>query len=145
MRAAQISGGQRRATCGRWASMGSASAAREKGEAGHDRALGVRRVVRGHAAAHLHGISEPDDLFTVIVNGTFDWVSPSRVARNGTLYREAGRINITSNARLQRDFSPLDPVCDCYTCATHPRAYVHVLFRVKQMLSATLATLHSPP
>jgi queuine tRNA-ribosyltransferase len=93
---------------------------------------------------HLLGISEPDDMFTAIENGvdTFDCVSPSRVARNGSLYIEDGRINIT-NARFKRDFGPLDECCDCYTCANYTRAYLHHLFRAKEMLSATLATIHN--
>lgn len=93
---------------------------------------------------HLLGISEPDDMFTAIENGadTFDCVSPSRVARNGSLYIEDGRINIT-NARFKRDFGPLDECCDCYTCAHYTRAYLHHLFRAKEMLSATLATIHN--
>lgn len=93
---------------------------------------------------HLLGISEPDDMFTAIENGTdtFDCVSPSRVARNGSLYIEDGRINIT-NARFKRDFGPLDGCCDCYTCTHYTRAYLHHLFRAKEMLSATLATIHN--
>ena len=97
-----------------------------------------------HLPRHLLGISEPDDMFTAIENGTdtFDCVSPSRVARNGSLYTERGRINIT-NARFKRDFGPLDEDCDCHTCAHYTRAYVHHLFRAKEMLSATLATIHN--
>jgi queuine tRNA-ribosyltransferase len=93
---------------------------------------------------HLLGISEPDDMFIAIENGadTFDCVSPSRVARNGSIYTEGGRINIT-NARFKRDFAPLDACCDCYTCAHYTRAYLHHLFRAKEMLSATLATIHN--
>jgi queuine tRNA-ribosyltransferase len=93
---------------------------------------------------HLLGISEPDDMFTAIENGadTFDCVSPSRVARNGSLYTSRGRINIT-NARFKRDFGPLDDDCDCHTCAHFARAYLHHLFRAKEMLSATLATIHN--
>ncbi len=93
---------------------------------------------------HLLGISEPDDMFTAIENGTdtFDCVSPSRVARNGSLYTERGRINIT-NARFKRDFGPLDDGCDCYTCAHYTRGYLHHLFRAREMLSATLATIHN--
>jgi queuine tRNA-ribosyltransferase len=93
---------------------------------------------------HLLGISEPDDVFTAIEHGadTFDCVSPSRIARNGTLYTEGGRINVT-NSRFKQDFSPLDPACDCYTCMHYSRAYVHHLFRSKEMLSATLATIHN--
>ncbi len=93
---------------------------------------------------HLLGISEPDDMFTAIENGadTFDCVSPSRVARNGSIYAGTGRYNLT-NARFRADFGPLDDGCDCYTCAHYSRAYVHHLFRAKEMLSATLATIHN--
>ena len=93
---------------------------------------------------HLLGISEPDDMFTAIENGadTFDCVSPSRVARNGSIYSERGRYNLT-NARFRTDFGPLDDDCDCYTCANYTRAYVHHLFRAKEMLSATLSTIHN--
>jgi queuine tRNA-ribosyltransferase len=93
---------------------------------------------------HLLGISEPDDMFTAIENGadTFDCVSPSRVARNGSIYSAGGRYNIT-NARFRTDFGPLDDACDCYTCAHYTRAYVHHLFRAKEMLSATLSTIHN--
>lgn len=93
---------------------------------------------------HLLGISEPDDMFTAIENGadTFDCVSPSRVARNGSIYSASGRFNLT-NARFKTDFGPLDDGCDCYTCANYTRAYVHHLFRAKEMLSATLSTIHN--
>lgn len=93
---------------------------------------------------HLLGISEPDDLFAAIEAGadTFDCVSPSRVARNGSIYSADGRYNITA-ARHRRSFEPLDAECDCYTCAHYTRAYVHHLFRAKEMLSSTLSTIHN--
>jgi queuine tRNA-ribosyltransferase len=93
---------------------------------------------------HLLGISEPDDLFAAIAAGadTFDCVSPSRVARNAAIYSPNGRYNITG-ARYKRDFTPLDPDCDCYTCAHYTRAYIHHLFKAKEMLAATLCTIHN--
>ena len=93
---------------------------------------------------HLLGISEPDDLFAAIAAGadTFDCVSPSRVARNAALYSPDGRFNITG-ARYRRDFTPIDPDCDCYTCANYTRAYLHHLFKAKEILSATLCTIHN--
>lgn len=93
---------------------------------------------------HLLGISEPDDLFAAIAAGadTFDCVSPSRVARNAAVYRPDGRYNITG-ARYRRDFTPLDPECDCYTCAHYTRAYIHHLFKAKEILAATLCTIHN--
>jgi queuine tRNA-ribosyltransferase len=93
---------------------------------------------------HLLGISEPDDLFAAIEAGadTFDCVSPSRVARNGSIYSRGGRYNITA-AKHRRVFEPLDDGCDCYTCAHYTRAYVHHLFRAKEMLASTLSTIHN--
>jgi queuine tRNA-ribosyltransferase len=93
---------------------------------------------------HLLGISEPDDLFAAIAAGadTFDCVSPSRVARNAAVYSASGRYNITG-ARYRRDFRPIDAECDCYTCANYTRAYVHHLFKAKEMLSSTLCTIHN--
>jgi queuine tRNA-ribosyltransferase len=93
---------------------------------------------------HLLGISEPDDLFNAVAAGadTFDCVSPSRVARNASIYSVTGRYNITG-ARYKRDFTPLDPECDCYTCAHYTRAYIRHLFKAKEMLASTLCTIHN--
>ncbi len=93
---------------------------------------------------HLLGISEPDDIFTAIENGadTFDCVSPSRVARNGAIYSPRGRYNVVT-AKYRRDFTPLAEDCDCYTCAHYTRAYLHHLFKAKEMVSCTLATIHN--
>jgi len=93
---------------------------------------------------HMLGISEPDDLFAAIAAGadTFDCVSPSRVARNAAVYSATGRYNITG-ARYRRDFTPIDAGCDCYTCAHYTRAYLHHLFKAKEMLASTLCTIHN--
>jgi queuine tRNA-ribosyltransferase len=93
---------------------------------------------------HLLGISEPEDMFVAIAAGvdTFDCVAPSRQARGGTLYSSRGRINAKS-AGQRRLFEPLDPECDCYTCENYTAAYVHHLFKAKEMLGSTLATIHN--
>ncbi|WP_370333096.1 tRNA guanosine(34) transglycosylase Tgt [Mycolicibacterium hippocampi] len=93
---------------------------------------------------HLLGISEPDDLFAAVEAGadTFDCVSPSRVARNAAVYSATGRYNITGS-RYRRDFTPIDAECDCYTCANYTRAYLHHLFKSKEMLASTLCTIHN--
>jgi queuine tRNA-ribosyltransferase len=93
---------------------------------------------------HLLGISEPDDIFTAIENGadTFDCVSPTRVARNSAFYTPDGRFNL-SGAKYKRDFGPLQEGCDCYACANYSRAYIHHLFKAKEMLSATLISIHN--
>jgi len=93
---------------------------------------------------HLLGISEPDDFFAAIEAGadTFDCVMPSRVARNAAIYTADGRYNVNV-AASRRDFGPLEEGCDCYTCAHYTRAYLHHLFKAKEMLAATLATIHN--
>lgn len=93
---------------------------------------------------HLLGISEPDDFFAAVEAGadTFDCVMPSRVARNAAIYTMDGRFNVNT-AASRRDFRPLDADCDCYTCAHYTRAYLHHLFKAKEMLAATLATIHN--
>ena len=93
---------------------------------------------------HLLGIGAPEDLFVGVENGvdTFDCVLASRIARSGAVYTSTGRINI-ANAPYIRDFGPIDENCDCYTCKNFTRAYLCHLFRGKEMLAATLATIHN--
>jgi queuine tRNA-ribosyltransferase len=93
---------------------------------------------------HLLGIGEPDDLFTAVEHGcdTFDCVNPSRVARSGRVYTTTGHFNVTV-AASRRDFGPIDPKCDCYTCAHYSRAYLHHMFKTREMIGATLATIHN--
>ncbi|WP_330183965.1 tRNA guanosine(34) transglycosylase Tgt [Nocardia sp. NBC_01503] len=93
---------------------------------------------------HMLGISEPEDVFVAVENGadTFDCVNPSRVARNAAIYVDRGRFNIDT-ARFRRDFTPIDETCDCYTCANYTRAYLHHLFKAKEILASTLCTIHN--
>lgn len=93
---------------------------------------------------HLLGISEPDDLFAAVATGadTFDCVQPSRVGRNAAIYAPDGRFNVTTAAN-RRAFVPIDDECDCYTCANYTRAYLHHLFKGKELLAFTLATIHN--
>ncbi|MGL4306807.1 MAG: tRNA guanosine(34) transglycosylase Tgt [Mycobacteriaceae bacterium] len=104
----------------------------------------VNEELPEHKPRHMLGISEPDDLFVAIENGadTFDCVSPSRVARNAAIYSPNGRFNINT-AKFRRDFTPIDENCDCYTCAHYTRAYLHHLFKAKEMLASTLCTIHN--
>jgi queuine tRNA-ribosyltransferase len=96
------------------------------------------------APRHLLGIGEPDDLFAAIEQGadTFDCVSPSRVARNGSVYTPGGRVNIKA-ARFKRDFTPIDSACDCYTCENYTAAYLNHVLRTDERIGATLATIHN--
>ena len=94
--------------------------------------------------SHFLGIGEPDDLFVGVENGadTFDCVAPSRQARTSSVFTKDGRVNI-SNAPHKNEFFPIEKDCTCYTCANYTRAYLCHLFRSKEMLAATLATIHN--
>ena len=93
---------------------------------------------------HLLGIGAPEDLFVGVDNGidTFDCVLASRIARTSAVYTMEGRFNL-SNAAYRRAFEPIDRECDCYTCTHYTKAYVHHLFRGKEINAATLATIHN--
>lgn len=95
-------------------------------------------------ARHLLGISEPDDLFVAIEAGadTFDCVNPSRVARNAAIYSPDGRFN-ANRAQFKRDYSPLVEGCECYTCMHYTKAYIHHVFKAKEMIANTLCTIHN--
>lgn len=104
----------------------------------------VNEILPEDKPRHLLGIGEPLDILAAVENGidTFDCVTPTRWGRNGTLMTKNGRISI-ENAQFRRDFSPIESGCDCYTCANFTRAYVHHLFKAKEMLAATLASVHN--
>ncbi len=104
----------------------------------------VNEILPEEKLRHLLGIGEPEDIFFGIENGcdTFDCVAPTRNARNGGLYTRLGKTNIL-NSKYTNDFSPIDSECGCYTCKNFSRAYLAHLFRSKEILGATLASIHN--
>lgn len=104
----------------------------------------VNEILPEGKPKHMLGISEPDDMFAAIEQGidTFDCVSPTRVARNGAAYTLDGRINIKA-AKFRNDLSPLDSECGCYSCKNYSRAYIHHLFRAKEINASMLMSLHN--
>ena len=104
----------------------------------------VNEVLPEEKPRHLLGVGEPVDLILGVEEGcdTFDCVAPTRIARNGTLYTRNGKINIT-NAKYSNFFEPIEKGCGCYTCKNYTCAYVSHLFRAKEMLAATLASIHN--
>lgn len=93
---------------------------------------------------YLMGVGSPDSLIDGAIRGIdmFDCVLPTRIARNGTLMTSEGRI-VIKNAKYARDFGPLDPNCDCYTCKNYTRAYVRHLFRTEETFGLRLTTYHN--
>ena len=93
---------------------------------------------------YLMGVGSPEDLVECVARGIdiFDSALPTRVARNGALYTPSGRVNIL-NAAFAEEQRPLDPACNCYTCRTFSAAYLHHLFKARELLAYRLATIHN--
>ena len=93
---------------------------------------------------YVMGIGTPDYIFESVERGVdmFDCVEPTRIARHGMAMTSEGRLSI-KNARFERDFGPLDPKCDCYTCRTYSRAYLRHLFKEGEPLSQMLLSEHN--
>ncbi|HZK33259.1 MAG TPA: tRNA guanosine(34) transglycosylase Tgt [Tissierellaceae bacterium] len=93
---------------------------------------------------YLMGVGTPDYLFESVIRGIdmADCVLPTRIGRNGTVLTSRGRL-VVRNAKYSKDFTSLDPDCDCYVCKNYSRAYIRHLFNVNEILGARLATIHN--
>lgn len=101
---------------------------------------------------HLLGIGYPEDIPKIIKLGvdTFDCVAPTREARNGTLYVKkipklgdlASRISI-QKSEYREDYSSIEEGCVCYACQNFTRAYLHHLYKEKELLFYRLASIHN--
>jgi len=101
---------------------------------------------------HLLGIGGVSDVFNGVEHGidTFDCVHPTRLARHGgALARPENRIDQTkehlnlNNSKYKDDFTPIEPDCPCYTCKNHSKGYIHHLIKAKELLAASLLTIHN--
>lgn len=97
-----------------------------------------------HKPRYLMGVGKPADLVEGVRRGVdmFDCVMPTRNARNGHLFTSEGVVKLR-NAKYREDTSPLDPMCDCYTCKNFSRSYLHHLDKCNEMLGAQLNTIHN--
>jgi len=93
---------------------------------------------------YLMGVGSPDCLFEGVLRGVdmFDCVLQTRVARNGLAFTSEGPLTIR-NTTFQRDFTPIDPQCDCYACKEFTRAYVRHLIKAQEILAARLLSIHN--
>ena len=93
---------------------------------------------------YIMGVGTPEDLVELVSKGAdmFDCVMPTRNARNGQLFTSRGKINI-NNAEFKYHTDPPDPECDCYTCRNYSAAYLHHLYRSRELLAYQLNTIHN--
>ncbi len=93
---------------------------------------------------YLMGVGTPDCLLEGVLRGVdmFDCVLPTRIARNGTAMTSQGKL-VVRNATSERDFTPLDPECDCYACTHFTRAYIRHLIKANEILASVLVSIHN--
>ncbi len=93
---------------------------------------------------YLMGVGTPVNIVEGVYRGVdfFDCVYPSRNGRHGHAYTHRGKINL-NNARFAFDETPLEEGCHCPACRSYTRAYIHHLFKAKEMLGMRLLVLHN--
>ena len=104
----------------------------------------LKNLLPEQQARYLMGVGKPEDLVEAVARGIdmFDCVIPTRNARNGYLYTNAGVLRIR-NQQYQSDEGPIDPECSCYTCQNYSRAYLKHLDKCGEMLGGRLNTIHN--
>lgn len=103
------------------------------------------RVLPTGRPRYLMGVGTPEDLVNGVSRGIdlFDCVLPTRLARHNAAMTHYGkRLNLV-NANFSKDPKPIDEDCGCYTCQNFSRAYLRHLIVAKEMLSATLLSIHN--
>lgn len=101
-------------------------------------------LLPGSKPRYVMGVGTPANIVEMVGFGAdmFDCVMPTRNARNGQLFVDSGTLNI-SNARFKTDTNPINDNCHCYTCRNYSRAYLHHLYRSRELLSYRLNTIHN--
>ena len=105
----------------------------------------VKEILPTEKPRYLMGVGTPQDLLHAIHRGVdiFDCVMPTRIARNHAVFLQNGRRLNLRNASFTHQENPIDDKCDCYTCEHFSRAYLRHLIVAKEMLSATLLSIHN--
>ncbi|MBN1666848.1 MAG: tRNA guanosine(34) transglycosylase Tgt [Anaerolineales bacterium] len=93
---------------------------------------------------YLMGVGTPADLVHGVRRGIdiFDCVLPTRLARHKAAFTRQGRLNL-ARAEFARSEAPIEAGCGCYTCQNFTRAYLRHLIVAKEMLAASLISIHN--
>ena len=93
---------------------------------------------------YLMGVGTPANLLEAIERGVdmFDCVMPTRNGRNACLFTSEGILNLR-NKKWEKDFGPVDPAGLSYVDTAYSRAYLHHLFKAKELLALQIATIHN--
>lgn len=93
---------------------------------------------------HLLGIGDLLSLEECIKSGvdTFDSSHPTRCARHGLVFTKRGNVKILNSVNREY-FRPIEDDCTCMVCQNFTVAYLHHLFKAKEMTAYTLASIHN--
>ena len=93
---------------------------------------------------YLMGVGTPTNLLEAISRGVdmFDCVMPTRNGRNAMLFTSQGVMNMR-NRKWQDDFSPIDEDGTSYVDRQYTKAYLHHLFKAKELLAMQIASIHN--
>ena len=90
------------------------------------------------------GLGTPPQMLEMIARGMdmFDCVLPTRLARNGTAFTDAGTLNL-KNAEFTLDKKPIEENCACEACREFSCGYIRHLIKAEEILGLRLITLHN--
>ena len=97
-----------------------------------------------HKPRYFMGIGLPDQIVRAVGLGIdmFDCSIPTRYGRHGSVFTKKGKI-VVLNAQYTKDFSPLDPDCDCHVCKHYTRAYLRHLCNLREITGVRLLSYHN--
>lgn len=92
---------------------------------------------------YLMGVGFAADLVVCVALGIdmFDCVFPTRTARFGCALVRAGQLNLKQK-KYAEDFQAIDEKCECTTCKTYTRAYLHHIVTVEPV-ACSLLSIHN--
>ncbi|EHG24345.1 queuine tRNA-ribosyltransferase [Alloprevotella rava F0323] len=93
---------------------------------------------------YLMGVGTPINILEGIERGVdmFDCVMPTRNGRNAMLFTSEGIINMR-NAKWAKDFSPVDPNGTSFVDLAYTKAYLHHLYKAKELLAMQIGSIHN--
>jgi queuine tRNA-ribosyltransferase len=93
---------------------------------------------------HLLGIGDLESIDLCVPLGidTFDSSYPTRAARHGVLLTRQGHLKATKASNAAH-FGPIEEGCGCPCCQKYSLAYIHHLFKAREITALTLATIHN--
>ena len=104
----------------------------------------VNEILPQNRPRYLMGVGTPANILEGIERGVdmFDCVMPTRNGRNAMLFTSRGIIN-AKNKKWEDDFSPIDPAGISYVDTLYTKAYLHHVFKAKELVAMEIASIHN--